>query len=274
MSDLESEPMEQMIYSNSLNWLRQGNEVDAAKMFEKCSLELHFVDLGFEVSGERMYNMYDLTIYAPRNIYESTTKEAKEQIEQIENAIHSTIHSDDIIRGIRWLGKAESPETESPVHLITLEILQETGAERVKREWQKSLNRLENDTEGAITAARTLFESICKLILEDRKIAYDNNDDLPRLYRKVTKVLDLSTDKQTNDIFRRIFGGAQTIVSSLAEMRNVLGDAHGKSQNVVTPEKHQAALAVNLAGTLAVFLVETWRSQAKGSSKRKRTVKK
>lgn len=259
--------MEQMIYSNSLDWLRQGNEVDAAKMFEKCNLELQFVDIYFEFVGERVYHMYDVTIYAPRNIYELAMKESNEHIKQNEKAIHSTIPEDIIIRGINWKGKAESTKTESPVHLITIEILQKTGVERVKLEWQKSLNRLENDPEGAITAARTLIESICKLILEDRKIAYDNNDDLPRLYRKVTNVLDLATDKQTNDIFRKIFSSAQTIVSCLAEMRNVLGDAHGKSQYFVTPEKHQAALAVNLAGTLAVFLVETWRSQAKGSSK-------
>jgi len=257
--------MEQIIYSTSLNWLQQGNEVDAAKMFEKCSLEMPFVEVYFELGAERQYCMYDVTIYAPRSIYDLTMQESNENIAQIEKAIHSSIPDDIIIRRISWRGKAESPETESPVHSLTLEILQQTGVDRIKLEWQKSLKRLENDPEGAITAARTLFESICKLILEDRKIAYDN-DDLPRLYRKVTDVLDLATDKQTNDIFRRIFGSAQTIVSCLAEMRNVLGDAHGKSQSFATPEKHQAALAVNLAGTLAVFLVETWRSQSKGSN--------
>lgn len=124
-----------------------------------------------------------------------------------------------------------------------------------------------NDQEGAITAARALFESICKLILDDSKITYDNNDDLPRLYRKVVDSLNLAPEKQLNDTIRRIFGGTQTIISGIAEMRNQLGDAHGKGQQIALPESRYATLAVNLAGTLAVFLIERWQAKVNEKSK-------
>jgi hypothetical protein len=41
-------------------------------------------------------------------------------------------------------------------------------------------------------------------------------------------------------------------------LRNKIGDAHGKGGKPVKPSPRHAALAVNLAGTMATFLVETW----------------
>jgi Abortive infection C-terminus len=41
-------------------------------------------------------------------------------------------------------------------------------------------------------------------------------------------------------------------------MRNKLSDAHGRGRRPVRPGARHAALAVNLAGTMATFLIETW----------------
>ena len=38
--------------------------------------------------------------------------------------------------------------------------------------WRKVLNRRCDDTEGAITTARTLLESGCKHILDERRVEY------------------------------------------------------------------------------------------------------
>ena len=48
-------------------------------------------------------------------------------------------------------------------------------------------------------------------------------------------------------------------------MRNALGDAHGKGLSSARPELRHAELAVNLAGTLAVFLIETWKGTKSGA---------
>ena len=47
--------------------------------------------------------------------------------------------------------------------------------------WQKAIDRRTGDPDGAITAARTTLESICKLILDDAGIEHDGKDDLPAL---------------------------------------------------------------------------------------------
>ena len=59
---------------------------------------------------------------------------------------------------------------------------------------------------------------------------------------------------------KRICGSVTATVEGLGSLRNILGDAHGKGANSEKPEARHAELAVNLAGTLATFLIATWES--------------
>jgi hypothetical protein len=47
------------------------------------------------------------------------------------------------------------------------------------------------------------------------------------------------------------------VVNELGSLRNRLGDAHGKGKGGVRPAPRHSELAVNLAGSIALFLVET-----------------
>ena len=58
--------------------------------------------------------------------------------------------------------------------------------------WQKARDRRQEDPEGAITAARTLLESVCKQILEECGVDYGDNADLPKLYGLTAKELSLA----------------------------------------------------------------------------------
>lgn len=57
-----------------------------------------------------------------------------------------------------------------PVDEVATETLTMLDADHVADLWQKALDRRQRDPEGAITAARTLLESVCKLILDDLAI--------------------------------------------------------------------------------------------------------
>ncbi len=96
--------------------------------------------------------------------------------------------------------------------------------------WSRSIDRRTSDPEGAITAARTLLETVCKHILDDMGIAYAKNIELSELYKKTAKELKLSPDQQTEDVFKQILGGCSGIISGLGQMRNKLSDAHGKGK--------------------------------------------
>jgi hypothetical protein len=127
--------------------------------------------------------------------------------------------------------------------------------------WRRALERRERDPEGAITLARTLLESVCKHIIDASNGAstYSDTDDLPKLYRAAASLLRLAPDQYVEETFKRILGGCQSVVEGLGTMRNKLSDAHGRGGRMpVRPGARHATLAVNLAGTVAMFLVETW----------------
>lgn len=129
----------------------------------------------------------------------------------------------------------------------------------IHSQWQKALERKQLEPEGAITSARTLIESILKYILDEQKIKYKDGAELPDLYKDVAKSLNLAPEKYQEQIFKQILGGASGIVSGLGALRNKLGDAHGKSKNSVKPSERHSELAVNLAGTMAIFLFKTFK---------------
>ncbi len=154
----------------------------------------------------------------------------------------------------RQIESASIDETVSPK-------LREVNSEVIAEHWRKALDRRQEDTEGAITAARTLIETICKHILDESGEIYDPKMDLPKLYSLAAKQLTLSPSQHTEEIFKRILMGCQDIVIGLGSVRNHIGDAHGKSQRRVKPSARHAEFAVNLAGTVATFLLATWEAR-------------
>lgn len=124
--------------------------------------------------------------------------------------------------------------------------------------WQKAIERKEIDPEGAITSARTLIESVLKHILDDESIPYNESADLPVLYKEVAKFLNLAPELHNEGIFKQILGGVTSVVTGLGALRNKLGDAHGKSKTNVKPSVRHSELAVNLAGSMAVFLFKSY----------------
>lgn len=134
--------------------------------------------------------------------------------------------------------------------------------------WAKALERRLTDPDGAITSARTLLETVCKHILDDMQVTYNSkNIEMSELYKLVSSELNLSSNQHTEVIFKQILGGCSAIVNGLGTLRNKLGDAHGQGKKPVKPAPHHAELAVNLAGSMAIFLVRTWENKRQVASK-------
>jgi len=146
----------------------------------------------------------------------------------------------------------------SPSDDVVAEILPELSSDYVHEIWQRALERRTSNLDGAITLARTLLESVCKHILDDIGISYVDADDLPKLYRLTAEQLNMAPSQHTEDIFRRILGGCTSVVEGLGALRNRISDAHGQGIKNFRPSARHAELAVNLAGTMAMFLVSTW----------------
>jgi len=136
--------------------------------------------------------------------------------------------------------------------------LHKFDAAYVKAEWGKALSRRNSDPEGAITIARSLLESVCKHILDEAKIEYEDSLDLPKLYRKTSETLKLLPSQHDEQIFKQILGGCTAVVEGLGALRNRQGDAHGKGRKSIKPAPRHAELAVNLSGSMASYLFSTW----------------
>jgi hypothetical protein len=137
--------------------------------------------------------------------------------------------------------------------------LKSFNPESVHIVWSRALDRKITDPEGAITLARTLLETVCKHILDEQGIKYNAKSiDMHELYKLTAKELNLSPSQHTEEIFKQILGSCTAIVSGLGTLRNRLGDAHGQGKRPIKPAPRDAELAVNLAGSVALFLVSTW----------------
>jgi hypothetical protein len=148
-------------------------------------------------------------------------------------------------------------ETEMPADdLVTLAATR-LNAESVREAWSRALDRRDSHPDGAITTARTLLESTLKTILDDRQVPYKADADLPALYKAVSKELNLAAGAHTEQAFKQILGGCHSVVVGVGSLRNKAGDAHGSGRKLYRPAPRHAALAVNLAGSMALFLIET-----------------
>lgn len=149
----------------------------------------------------------------------------------------------------------------APADHIVAQTLQKFDAAHVQAAWSKALERRSSDAEGAITSARTLIESVCKHILDEAKVEYDDGADLPKLYKQTAETLNLAPSQHTEVVFKQILGGCTAVVEGLGSLRNRLSDAHGKGRVGAKPASRHAELAVNLSGALATYLLATWEAR-------------
>lgn len=154
-------------------------------------------------------------------------------------------------------------ETEAriPSDATISAVVKTVNSAYIQEVWQKALERRSTDPEGAITVARTLLESVCKHILDLTNVKYDDNTDLPKLYALTARQLNLSPGQHSEQLFKQILGGCQTVVEGLGALRNRHSDAHGKGTSRTSPAARHAELAVNLSGTMATFLLQTLESR-------------
>jgi hypothetical protein len=145
----------------------------------------------------------------------------------------------------------------------------EYNIEHVENDWKRALSQAKTDPEDAITATRAMVESTLKWILDDIGEEYKETDNLSQLYKKVAQLLNLSPDQHGAEIFKQILGSINGVVTGLGALRNAYGDSHGKGKVYYKPSERHAKFAINLSGTLCIYLLETYIVSRKDQSVRK-----
>ena len=109
----------------------------------------------------------------------------------------------------------------------------------------------------AFDLARTLVESVCRTVLSERAIAYTEDDDLPKLFRMISRSVPFlpataSGEAETRESLARTLGGVSAAIQGVCELRNQCGFAsHGSGNPRPGMESVQALLAAEAADTIA-----------------------
>jgi len=137
-------------------------------------------------------------------------------------------------------------------------VAERLGYGRVVGDWRAAQEEVQTNPDGAITAACTMVETVCKHILGDMEETLPADQSIQPLYRAVAKKLSLDPTDQAEAEMRKLCGGLATATQNIGAVRTKMGDAHGKAAHFVEPVTSLARLAVNSAGILATFLMEQW----------------
>jgi Abortive infection C-terminus len=121
---------------------------------------------------------------------------------------------------------------------------------------------VEDDPGLAIGTAKELVESVCKTILEQRRIAFQDGADIGELVKEARRALGLIPESIPNsakgaESIRRLLSNLGNVAQGLGELRNLYGTGHGKGGAVKGLNPRHARLAVGAAATLSTFLFET-----------------
>lgn len=123
-----------------------------------------------------------------------------------------------------------------------------------REDWVACLSRLEVDPASAITAARTLLETLLKTIISERGGEPDNTGELGRLLRQAQDCLDF--DRRNNQAVHQILSGFANVVQGLAALSNEAGDRHGLVQGQSIDDPGLGQLCVHAAGAVGISFIE------------------
>ena len=145
----------------------------------------------------------------------------------------------------------------TPLDESLADLFERVPGHSIREKWDKALHRRITDPSGAITAARALLESTLKWIIEQR--GGKPTDSNKVLFSKAIDALGLEVKGKP---IEKTIEGLSSIIWGIGDMRNKHGDAHGTASDAIPPTKYEAGLCVNLAGAVALYLLEEFEAGA------------
>jgi hypothetical protein len=124
------------------------------------------------------------------------------------------------------------------------------------------LERLDQEPEEMIGAAKELIEATAKYVMLTLGAPIDPNADLGALSKDALAQLNLHptslapTSKGVESM-KRVLGGLGQIAAGMAELRNLYGTGHGRGQRVKGLQARHAEFAARSAISYAAFVLDT-----------------
>jgi hypothetical protein len=214
--------------------------------------------------GSRLYSLLTRAeIYSPIDKYELLSKLSPEDEAEIIKALHVHHPVRDREPEIVSLEFFVDPSSSITTTLRGVHKLKDIDFEYIKEQINKCDEKINvGDYDGAITNARSLVESICKYILDEKQIEYSEKEKLPSLYKKVSNALNMDPSEYEEKPLKEVLSGCFLIINGISNIRNILSDAHGKSRKskYKTSERH-AVLSVSIAKAVSDYLYSSFKEK-------------
>lgn len=134
----------------------------------------------------------------------------------------------------------------------------------IDRDYVKSISlRAMQDVEqgnfdSAITKSRTLLEETFCYVVEKKGEQPITSGDIGAMYKQVRNLYNMHSDVNTDRRINMLLSGLNSIVFSIAEMRNKDSDSHGVGAARINIEDYHARLFVNSAMMMADFILSVY----------------
>jgi hypothetical protein len=133
------------------------------------------------------------------------------------------------------------------------------------RRMQRALG--DGDSADAILAARELLESVCHVVIEAHGEPTSKDPSLGALYAQAADLIGLRAasiqgDDAASKAAKQVLQGLMSIAVGMGGLRTRVGRGHGRSTASPARQRH-AELATNAAGTLALFILDTWQDPSR-----------
>ena len=154
----------------------------------------------------------------------------------------------------RWIIKDIDVQTP-----IDTEIINKIDVSYIQFMSTRAFEDIRNEYfDSAITKARTLLEEVFCYGIEKKNKLPNKNGDIGKLYKQVRDLYNMNTNKNIDRRVNTLLSGLNSIVSSIAEMRNKASDSHGLGSNRIYLDKFSASLFVNSAVIMSEFMLSIY----------------
>lgn len=123
-----------------------------------------------------------------------------------------------------------------------------------REDWASCVTRLPDNPASAITAARTMLETLLKTIVSERGETPEASGDLGKLLKQAEDAVGV--DRKDDQAVHQILGGLTTTVSGIAAVSNRAGDRHGLVSGQSIDDPDLAQLCIHAAGTVGIAMIE------------------
>jgi hypothetical protein len=126
----------------------------------------------------------------------------------------------------------------------------------LEKQWDKARIAILTDPTDSISHSNTFIESVCRHYLETRGLPLPSELVITRLIGQVVNdfpALRLPDGTEYGDDITRLFGGVKSIAQGVGVLRTHVSSAHGGNK---VAHQAEARLANNLAGSIAVYILE------------------